>query len=209
MDTRLNKRVEELLARIRELEAERDALKAEVEELEEGLSIQQQLSGETAMRADKVKALADAAVKEGLIAERALELAATDKIAGLKRDLKIEKQKVDILLGWIVDDIKGDQFNQLVEWIEARAFWHAVELPAKVVRLERKLFPNDLKAEAHREMKSAAFERHLEKTAAKVADGKDLEPWIMEQSRASLETFLKRFPQYKWLMKKLRPELGF
>ncbi len=47
------------------------------------------------------------------------------------------------------------------------------------------------------------------KTAAKVADGKDLEPWIMEQSRASLETFLKRFPQYKWLMKKLRPELGF
>lgn len=41
------------------------------------------------------------------------------------------------------------------------------------------------------------------------AEGKDYEPWIMEQSHASLETFLKQFPQFKWLVKKLRPELGF
>ena len=39
--------------------------------------------------------------------------------------------------------------------------------------------------------------------------GKDYEPWIKEQSQASLETFLQRYPQYKWLVKKLRPELGF
>jgi hypothetical protein len=47
------------------------------------------------------------------------------------------------------------------------------------------------------------------KAAIKPTGGKDYEPWIMEQSRVSLETFLKRFPQYKWLVKKLRPELGF
>lgn len=38
---------------------------------------------------------------------------------------------------------------------------------------------------------------------------KGYEPWIMEQSRASLETFLKQMPQMEWLVKKLRPELGF
>ena len=43
----------------------------------------------------------------------------------------------------------------------------------------------------------------------KSTDGKDYVLWINEQSRASLETFLKRYPHYKWLVKKLRPELGF
>ena len=56
----------------------------------------------------------------------------------------------------------------------------------------------------------ATTKKKLKRVAAKQStDGKDYEPWIKEQSRVSLETFLKRFPQYKWLVKKLRPELGF
>ncbi len=51
--------------------------------------------------------------------------------------------------------------------------------------------------------------KHARKVAMKAIDGKEYEKWIKEQSRASLETFLKQFPQYKWLVKKLRPELGF
>ncbi len=55
----------------------------------------------------------------------------------------------------------------------------------------------------------AATRKRLRKVSTKETDGKDYEPWIKEQSRASLETFLKRYPQYEWLVKKLRPELGF
>lgn len=39
--------------------------------------------------------------------------------------------------------------------------------------------------------------------------GKEYEPWIMEQSRVSLETYLRQMPHMRWLVKKLRPELGF
>ena len=56
---------------------------------------------------------------------------------------------------------------------------------------------------------AATRKKLTRKTAKKTTDGKDYEPWIKEQSRVSLETFLKQFPQYKWLVKKLRPELGF
>ncbi len=43
----------------------------------------------------------------------------------------------------------------------------------------------------------------------KLADAEDYTQWIKEQSRASLETCLQQMPHLKWLVKKLRPELGF
>ena len=46
-------------------------------------------------------------------------------------------------------------------------------------------------------------------TTQKEKEGTDYAPWIMEQSHASLETFLQRMPHLTWLVKKLRPELGF
>ena len=39
--------------------------------------------------------------------------------------------------------------------------------------------------------------------------GEDYTKWIMEQSHASLEDFMVQMPHLKWLVKKLRPELGF
>ncbi len=56
---------------------------------------------------------------------------------------------------------------------------------------------------------AATMKKLTRKKATKTTDGKDYEPWIMEQSQDSLETFLKRFPQLRWLVKKLRPELEF
>ena len=51
--------------------------------------------------------------------------------------------------------------------------------------------------------------KSLRKASMKQIDGKEYEPWILEQSHASLVIFLKQYPQYGWLVKKLRPELEF
>ena len=53
----------------------------------------------------------------------------------------------------------------------------------------------------------AAVAKKRQPTNIKKSGGE--EPWIKEQSRASLETYLKRFPHMKWLVQKIRPELGF
>ncbi len=54
-----------------------------------------------------------------------------------------------------------------------------------------------------------ATRKQTRKIARKTTKGKDYEPWIMEQSHVSLEEFLRQMPHMKWLVKKLRPELGF